>query len=78
MGIVRSGVCVCVCVPVGTEAKSVGRKGDRSAANRSGIQKVDNYGFCLAKSVGRKGDRSAATDLAFRRLAIMVFAWFQV
>ena len=27
-----------------------------------------------AKSVGRKGDRSAATDLAFRRLTIMVFA----
>ena len=40
---------VCVC-PVGTEAKWVGDKGDRSAANRSGIQKVENDGFCMVSS----------------------------
>ena len=34
-----SGICymVCVCVPVLAEAERVGRKCDRSAANRSGI-----------------------------------------
>ena len=40
----------CVC-PVGTVAKWVGQKGDRSAANRSGIQKVENYGFCMVSSL---------------------------
>ena len=41
-------VCVCVCVsrceqvPVLAEAERVGQKCDRSAANRSGIQKVEN------------------------------------
>ena len=29
--------CVCVCVPVLSEAERVGQKCDRSAANRSGI-----------------------------------------
>ena len=55
-------VCLCVCVgrwvgvggwvvPVDAEAKGVGQKGDRSAANRSGIWKVENYGFCLVSSL---------------------------
>ena len=37
-------VCVCVCV-CGVEAEWVGQKGDRSAANRSGIQKSEITAF---------------------------------
>ena len=40
---VRVCVCMCVCVPV--EAERVGQKYDRSAASRSGIQKVENLDF---------------------------------
>ena len=42
-------VCVCVCVPVSAEAKKVGQKGGRSAANRSGIRMVENCGFSWFK-----------------------------
>ena len=43
-------VCVCVCVrtcacPVLAEAEIVGQECDRSAANRSGIRKVENLVF---------------------------------
>ena len=42
---VRKCVCVCVCVQVLAEAERVGQKCDRSAANRSGIRKVENLVF---------------------------------
>ena len=42
-----------VCLPFGAEAKWVGRKGDRSAANRSGIQKAEKYGFCMVSTLCR-------------------------
>ena len=44
-------------------------KGDRSAANRSGIQKGENYGFCLvaslAKLVNHKPLRRVKTCVVF-------------
>ena len=43
---VRACVCVCVCVcPVLAEAEIVVHKCDRSAANRSGMRKVENLVF---------------------------------
>ena len=43
-------VCVCVCVRE-RERERVGQKGDRSAANRSGIRKGENYSFWLVASL---------------------------
>ena len=44
-------VCVCVCVPVGVEAEWVDQKGDRSAANKSGIWKGESYSYCFVASL---------------------------
>ena len=44
-------VCVCVCSVFGRSCVSICQKGDRSAANGSGIWKVENLVFALVTSL---------------------------